>query len=193
MGSRDANLAPHVLIFPLPVQGHVNAMVRLAELLCLAELDVTFILSEFNHTRLLKHSTIASRFARFPGFQFLTISDGFPDEHPRSGLALDDLILAVKNVMAPLFKKMMLENNCLASATRRPISCIIADVVGMSFVADFAEEHGIALVYFRTVSACAFWAIFCIPELIEAKELPIRGMCINESVIINLFIALTCI
>nr|U3U992.1 RecName: Full=7-deoxyloganetic acid glucosyltransferase; AltName: Full=UDP-glucose glucosyltransferase 8; Short=CrUGT8; AltName: Full=UDP-glycosyltransferase 709C2 [Catharanthus roseus]BAO01109.1 UDP-glucose iridoid glucosyltransferase [Catharanthus roseus] len=174
MGSQETNLAPHVLIFPLPIQGHVNSMLRLAELLCLAELDITFIVSEFSHSRLIKHTNVASRFARYPGFQFQPISDGLPDDHPRAGERVMDILPSTKNVTGPLFKQMMVENKCFSSATRRPITCIIADGV-LSFAGDFAQEKGIPLIYFRTVSACSFWACFCMPELIESGDIPIKG------------------
>uniref|UniRef100_A0AAT9US15 Glycosyltransferase n=1 Tax=Mitragyna speciosa TaxID=170351 RepID=A0AAT9US15_9GENT len=174
MGSQGANLPPHVLIFPLPIQGHVNSMLRLAELLCLADLDITFIVSEFSHNRLLKHTSVASRFGRYPGFRFQSISDGLPDDHPRAGERVMDIMPAIKNVTGPLFKQMMIEKNCFVSPTRRPITCIIADGV-LSFAGDFAEEKGIPLIYFRTVSACSFWACFCMPELIEAGDIPLKG------------------
>nr|AGX93071.1 7-deoxyloganetic acid UDP-glucosyltransferase-like protein [Vinca minor] len=174
MGSEEKNFPPHVLIFPLPIQGHVNSMLRLAELLCLAKLDITFVVSDFSHNRLIKHTNVASRFARYPGFQFQTISDGLPDDHPRAGEKVMDILPSTKNVTGPLFKRMMIENNCFASSTRRPTTCIIADGV-LSFAGDFAEENGVPLIYFRTVSACAFWACFSMPELIESGDIPIKG------------------
>ncbi|KAL3523920.1 hypothetical protein ACH5RR_016754 [Cinchona calisaya] len=174
MGSQGENLPPHVLIFPLPIQGHVNSMLRLAELLCLAKLHVTFIVSDFCHDRLLKYTNVESRFACYPGFSFQTISDGLPEDHPRAGEGFVDIMPALRRVTAPLFKQMMIEKRCFASSTRRAVTCIIADGV-LSFTADFAEENGIALVYFRTVSAASFWANFCMPELIEAGEIPLKG------------------
>nr|XP_027109740.1 7-deoxyloganetic acid glucosyltransferase-like [Coffea arabica] len=175
MGSEKANLPPHVLIFPLPIQGHVNSMLRLAELLCLAGLDVTYIVSDFCHNRLLTHTNVSSHFARYPGFSFQTISDGLPDDHPRAGEGFVDIMPAIKMVTGPLFKRMMIEKGCFASSgARSPVTCIIADGV-LSFAGDFAEENGIALIYFRTVSACSFWACFCMPQVIEAGEIPLKG------------------
>ncbi|CAI9091609.1 OLC1v1026681C1 [Oldenlandia corymbosa var. corymbosa] len=174
MDSDGVNLAPHVLIFPVPIQGHVNTMLRLAELLCLSGLDVTFLISEFNHNRLLKHSTVASRFAKYPGFRFQTVSDGLPDDHPRAGEGFVDILPALLRVTAPLFKKMMTETNFFASASQRPVSCIIADGV-MNFAIDFAIENGISILYFRTTSSASFWACFRMTELTEAGELPIKG------------------
>nr|AKI87764.1 7DLAGT-1 [Gentiana rigescens]AKI87765.1 7DLAGT-2 [Gentiana rigescens]AKI87766.1 7DLAGT-3 [Gentiana rigescens] len=174
MGSQQTNLPPHVLIFPLPMQGHVNSMLRLAELLCLHDLDITFMVSDFSHQRLLKHTTVATRFGKYPGFRFQTISDGLADDHPRAGEKIMDILPGTKNVTGPLFRKMMEEKNCFETATRRGITCIIADGV-LSFAGDLAEEKGIPLIYFRTVSSCSFWACFCIPDIIEAGDLPLKG------------------
>lgn len=149
-------------------------MLKLAELLSLATVDVTFLLSEFSHRRLLRHTDIFSRFTRYPGFRFETISDGLPDDHPRAGERVFDMMSSIKNVTGPLFKEMMVATGCLSSDGRRPVTCIIADGV-FSFAGDFALEKGIALIYFRTIAACAFWAYFCFQEIVEAGEVPLKG------------------
>lgn len=69
-------LAPHVLIFPFPAQGHVNSMLRLAELLCLAGISITFLVTQSIHDRLLRHTNIESRFSKYPGFHLETLPDG---------------------------------------------------------------------------------------------------------------------
>lgn len=189
MGSKETTLPPHVLIFPLPILGHVNSMLRLAELLCLAGVDITFIVSEFTHNRLIKHTDILDKhFARYSGFQFQTVPDGLPDEHPRVGEGVLDILPGIREVTAPIFVQMMVKSNCFAlnrnrSRSRRPISCIVADGV-LSFVGDFAEDRGIPIMYFRTVSACSFWACFCIPQLIQAGDIPVKGFFLR---ILNFF------
>jgi hypothetical protein len=45
----------------------------------------------------------------------------------------------------------------------------------LSFPIDVGDELGIPVIYFRTISACCFWAYFSIPDVIEAGELPIQG------------------
>jgi hypothetical protein len=79
--------APHVLLFPFPAQGHVNSMLKLAELLPLAGLQVTFLNTDHNHNHLVCYTNVLARFACFPGFQFKIIPDGLLAEHPRA----DDL------------------------------------------------------------------------------------------------------
>ncbi|RVW60758.1 7-deoxyloganetic acid glucosyltransferase [Vitis vinifera] len=61
------------------------------------------------------------------------------------------------------------------SDTRPPVSCIIADGM-MSFTIDIANEVGIPIISFRTVSACSFWAYFSALKLIESGELPLKGL-----------------
>ncbi|KAB2010888.1 hypothetical protein ERO13_D10G238308v2, partial [Gossypium hirsutum] len=74
--------SPHVLIFPFPAQGHVNSMLKLAELLALASLKVTFLNSKYNHECLVCHIYILSHFTQYPGFKFESIPDGLPQDHP---------------------------------------------------------------------------------------------------------------
>ncbi|CAK9135694.1 unnamed protein product [Ilex paraguariensis] len=171
-------LPPHVLIFPLPLQGHVISMLKLAELLSISGLDVTFLASDYNYGRLLRHASVQSRFAKYPGFQFATISDGLPTDHPRSGDVVLDIMMSLKACGYSQFKELMVSTNCFGSSTsdrrRRPITCLIMDGV-LSFAAIVAEEIGYPYIYFRTVGACSFWANFNIQQVINAGEVPLRG------------------
>ncbi|KAL7206114.1 hypothetical protein ACSBR2_018925 [Camellia fascicularis] len=94
---------PHVLIFPFPIQGHVNSMLKLAELFCLAGIDVTFLNSKHNHCRLLRYTDVRSRFAPYVGFNFETIPDGLPADHPRSGDRVMELFHSIRVVMKSQF------------------------------------------------------------------------------------------
>ncbi|GAV56817.1 UDPGT domain-containing protein [Cephalotus follicularis] len=161
-------LPPHVLIFPLPCQGHVNSMLNLAQLLSLAGLHVTFLNSDHNHDLLVRYTDIQARFACYPGFRFTTIPDGLPLEHPRNGESFMELFDAVKSITMPLFREM------LVSGQFGLVNCIIADGI-MGYTIDIANELGIPIFHFRTISACSFWAYFSIPQLIEAGEIPIKG------------------
>ncbi|CDO99846.1 unnamed protein product [Coffea canephora] len=147
---------PHVLIFPFPVQGHINCMLKLAELLCCRGLHVTFLNSHHIHERLLCCTDIHYHFSQYPSFHFETISDGLPADHPRTG----DHILTGLQFHSP--------------NGRPALTCIIADGI-MSFTVDVAKELHIPTILFRTVSASCFWAFLCVPKLLEAGELPFNG------------------
>ncbi|KAK9091761.1 hypothetical protein Sjap_024938 [Stephania japonica] len=161
---RDTNSAAHVLIFPLPYQGHVNSMLKLAELLSIAGLRVTFLNSDYNQHRLLSHSDVLDRFSRFPAFQFQTISDGIPLDNPRSAHQLLQLFNSLNTTTKHLFRDRLL------SLYPRPSSIIVDGA--MTFAIDIAKELGLPIFAFRTISACAFWAYFCLPRLLQSGELP---------------------
>ncbi|KAK9061126.1 hypothetical protein SSX86_018306 [Deinandra increscens subsp. villosa] len=166
-------LPPHVLMFPLPLQGPVNAMFKLAELLCLSGFHITFLLTDHIHTQLLKYSNIHSRFNAYPGFRLETISDGLPENHPRSGAELMDLFNSLKIKTMILFKD-LLTSGKLNSDLRRPVTCIIADG-SMGYACDVANGVGLPVIYVRTFSACCLWVFFCLPKLIESGEIPFVG------------------
>ncbi|KAL6343355.1 hypothetical protein AAG906_022938 [Vitis piasezkii] len=157
------SVSPHVLIFPLPVQGHVNPMLKLAELLSLAGLRITFLNSDYNHHRLLRYTNILDRYTRYPGFRFQTISDGFPLDRPWTSAGLRDMMDGIKATTKPLFREMVI-SWCQSSD---PVTCIIADGL-MSFAIDVANEVGVPIISCRTVSPCCFLAYFSFAELIEA-------------------------
>lgn len=168
-------LPPHVLLFPLPLQGPVNSTFKLAELLCLAGLHITVLLTEDIHSRLLRNANTQSRFDRYPGFQLKTIPDGLPENHSRSGDKFMELFDSLKSKTKSLFKEMLTYGaGGLSSETRRPVSFIIADGI-LGFTCDVAQELGIPIVYIRTISPCCLWVFFCLPKLIEAGELPFAG------------------
>lgn len=52
---RNSVSYPHVLIWPLAALGHVNSMLKLAELLCHAGVKITFLNTEEFRERLIRH------------------------------------------------------------------------------------------------------------------------------------------
>lgn len=80
-----------------------------------------------------------------------------------------NLFDSLKEIAEPFLKDFL-----SARKSSSPVTCIISDGL-FSYVLDLAEELAIPVIYFRTISACAFWAYFCIPQLIEAGELPLKG------------------
>ncbi|PIA54527.1 hypothetical protein AQUCO_00900820v1 [Aquilegia coerulea] len=159
----------HVLIFPFPAQGHVNSMLKLAELLCFSGLYVTFLNTKHYHKRLLRFTDAETRFESFPKFRFQTITDGLPDDHSRSVSYIKDLITGIESVQ-PAFRELMISNN-LNSDNWPPVTCTIIDGL-IAFFMDVSKELGIPSISFRTTSACYLWSCFCYQNLTEAGEFP---------------------
>ncbi|XP_010095929.2 7-deoxyloganetic acid glucosyltransferase [Morus notabilis] len=161
---------PRVLIFPLPAQGHVTSMLTLAELLSLCGIDVTFLNTDHVHNRLFRHADIEARFADYPGLLFRTISDGLPDDHPRSN---DRSITEVLHSMIATTKPVL--NEMLVSGALGSVTCIIADGAFAGFVTNSACELHVPIIYYQPASACCLWTLLCFDDIIKAGELPIRG------------------
>lgn len=158
----------HVVIFPLPAVGHVNSMLKLAELLSQAGIKITFLVTEYYYDRIIRHSSDAfSRYMLIRGFQFKTIIDGLPMDHPRTPDKFTEIVDSLNFATPPLLKETVTDSHS-------PVNCIITDG-HMSHAIDVAREVGISIIYFRTISACAFWSFHCIPDIIDAGELPIKG------------------
>uniref|UniRef100_A0A1S4CKI9 7-deoxyloganetic acid glucosyltransferase-like n=1 Tax=Nicotiana tabacum TaxID=4097 RepID=A0A1S4CKI9_TOBAC len=157
---------PHVLIFPLPMQGPINSMLQLAELFCLSGLKVTFLNTIHNQERLLRHTNVQSRFGQYPGFQFLAIPDGLPEEHPRSVEQFGDIISSVQTVAEPFLRE-----NMLRSGAKEPVTCVIPDALSY-FVVDIGNEMGVPVIPFDTISPSCLWVYLCLSKLIESGELP---------------------
>lgn len=158
--------SPHILIFPLPVQGHVNSMLKLAELLSKADFKVTFLKSEHNYQRLVSYTNISTLFEQYPLLQFKIISDALAMDQPQSSDRMMKMFDAISLNSRPLLNKTLIK-------TRPPIGCIIRDEI-MGFMLDIAEELKTPIINFCTIGACWFWAYYCILEMIQASELPMQ-------------------
>ncbi|PON87604.1 UDP-glucuronosyl/UDP-glucosyltransferase [Trema orientale] len=163
-----------VLIFPLAAQGHVNSMLKLAELLALAGIHVTFLNTNHIHDRLLRYTDVRARFAKYPGFLFRTIPDGLEEDHPRAGGRVTDVIFSMNEKTKPVLREMLVSGQ-LGSVESPLVTYIISDGIFGGFTIDVAEELGVPIIQFRTGSASVFWSFLFFPDLIESGELPIRG------------------
>uniref|UniRef100_A0ACD5WXD2 Uncharacterized protein n=1 Tax=Avena sativa TaxID=4498 RepID=A0ACD5WXD2_AVESA len=159
MGSEVADMMemkkkPHAVFVPLPTQGHVTPMLKLAKLLhSTAGFHITFVNTEYNHRRLVR-SRGPGAVAGLPDFRFATIPDGLP---PSDADATQDVPSVCYSTMttclAPL-RKLLTELNAAGSGVP-PVTCIVADNV-MSFSVDAAAEIGVPCALFWTASACGF-------------------------------------
>jgi len=160
---------PHVLIFPCPAQGHVNTMLKLAELLLIQNLHITFLNTEYIHNRLTSLNEDVKSLSQFyPKLQFKTISDfQNKEKHPGFGENIVDVISSINMYGKPSLRDIIVYEK---------ISCIILDGAFGDLATDLAHEFGIQLIHFRTVAASSVWLYFCMPKLLECNEIPIRGI-----------------
>ncbi|CAN6183408.1 unnamed protein product [Urochloa humidicola] len=186
--------AAHVLVFPFPIQGHINCMLHFATALVGAGVRVTFLHTEHNLRRLGGRASTA---AGSPFLRFLSVPDGLPDDHPRSASDSDLLELykslaggATGTYRALLATPPPLARGNPSSRTADagadgfpPVTCLVADGL-IPWATDIAEELGVPAIAFRTASACSFLAYLSVPELLKLGELPLPagGVGLDEPV-----------
>jgi hypothetical protein len=164
---------PHVLVFPFPVQGHMNCMLHLAEMLVYSGFHVTLLLTDYNLSLLRNNPT---SLPDIPRLRLLSIPDGLPGHHERKVDGLLQLMDSLETRGTSLFKSLLLDL-CKKDGDANAFSavtCVIADGI-LPFMIDASEEIGVPAIAFRTVSASSFWAYYCIPRLIQSGEIPFEG------------------
>ncbi|XP_062027157.1 7-deoxyloganetin glucosyltransferase-like [Rosa rugosa] len=170
---------PHVVCIPLPFQGHIKAMLQLAQLLHHKGFYITFVNTQFNHKRFLK-SLGPNSLDCLPDFRFETIPDGLPssDEDDTQDLTL--LSEAVRtNCLAP-FRNLL---NKLNVNMNRPVTSIVSDGF-LTFTITVAEELGIPIAQFFTLAAVGFMNYKILPTLVAKGFAPLK----DESCLTNEFL-----
>ncbi|KAL5209239.1 hypothetical protein ABZP36_004862 [Zizania latifolia] len=150
---------PHAVCMPLPAQGHVTPMLKLAKILHRRGFHVTFVNSEFNHRRLLR-SRGAGALDDLPGFRFATIPDGLPppssDADADATQDVPSLCRSTRETCLPHFSRLLANLNAdAASPESPPVTCVVSDVV-MSFALDAAREIGVPCALLWTASVCSY-------------------------------------
>ncbi|KAL9248169.1 hypothetical protein vseg_021522 [Gypsophila vaccaria] len=164
---------PHVVIIPHPIQGHVTPTLHLAELLSLANVNVTLLSSAHVHQRLKESSDIETRFGQFPSFKFESVPDGLPNDHPRTGKGGSWAVLKGFALNAePLLRQII--------SIGASVTCLVVDG-WLSFAYDLAKESCIPVIAFRCYSASSHCLCSFIPQLIE-EHIPFKDEYLDELV-----------
>uniref|UniRef100_A0A0D9WYX3 Uncharacterized protein n=1 Tax=Leersia perrieri TaxID=77586 RepID=A0A0D9WYX3_9ORYZ len=164
MSPAPAKRAAHVVVYPWPVQGHINCMLHFANNLLGAGIHVTFLHSD--------HTLPAAAAAASPRLRYVSIPDGLPDGHPRNAGSAMRLIESVQT-QAGAYSSLLASLVRGGAGGSPPVTCVVADGL-MPFAVDIAEELGIPALSFRTASACSFLAYLSVPRLFELGELPFK-------------------
>ncbi|XP_077245750.1 7-deoxyloganetin glucosyltransferase-like [Tasmannia lanceolata] len=168
---------PHAVLIPYPAQGHINPMMQLAKLLHSKGFYITFVHTEFNHSRMLKSRGLDS-LKGLDDFQFETIPDGLPPPDHDGTQDIAALCDSTRKNCAVPFRNLVTKLN---NSLRIPhISCIIPDGV-MSFALCVAEELDIMVLVFYTMSACGLMGYLNFHELKRRGYTPLK----DESYLTN--------
>ncbi|KAF7847318.1 hypothetical protein BT93_L3091 [Corymbia citriodora subsp. variegata] len=149
-------------------------MLNLAKLLHRRGFHITFVLTEYNHSRLLR-SRGPSSLDGLPSFRFRTIPDGLPPSDVTDTTQdIPSLCRSSREFFLPYFQDLLerLGEESAASVSP-PVSCVVSDGV-MSFTLDAAEAASVPAVLLWTTSVCGFMGYAQYRSLIDKGLSPLK-------------------
>ncbi|PRQ59324.1 putative cytokinin 7-beta-glucosyltransferase [Rosa chinensis] len=150
-----------LILFPLPLQGHMNPMLELANILYFKGFSITIIHTNFNSLNPSTH----------PHFTYHSISDNLSE----SEAAEKDLLLLLSHLNTKCFEPF---RECLATlvsdVSKEPVACLISDPV-FDFTQSVAESLKIPRILLRTGSASFTAVISAFPLLEKKGYIPKQG------------------
>uniref|UniRef100_A0A0E0KKX2 Uncharacterized protein n=1 Tax=Oryza punctata TaxID=4537 RepID=A0A0E0KKX2_ORYPU len=152
--------ARHVLLFPLPYQGHINPMLRLAGVLHARGFAVTVFHTHFN----------APDAARHPEHRFVAVPDGMSGRPPP--VSVDDVVKhihALNGACEAAFRDRLAA--VLAEYSRDAVTCFVADAHLLRMV-EVARRLTVPTLVLRTGSAACFAGFLAYPLLCDKGYLP---------------------
>ncbi|CAN6205406.1 unnamed protein product [Urochloa humidicola] len=167
--------AAHVLVFPFPLQGHINCMLPFATALAGAGVFVTFLHSDHNLRRLGRAS--APHGPPSPRLRFLSIPDGL------SAGGLLELVESLQVVTSAAYRALLASLLSTAPPSRADhhdgvdadgfptVTCVVADGY-LPWAIHVSDELGVPVLAFPTSSACSILSLLSAHRLFELGELP---------------------
>ncbi|EOY17950.1 UDP-Glycosyltransferase superfamily protein, putative [Theobroma cacao] len=158
-----------LVLFPLPLQGHINPMLHLANILHSRGYSITIIHTNFN----------SPDPSNYPHFTFHFFSENLPED----GTCATDLIafLSLLNTRCgPPFRHCLA--NLLSETSEEPVACLISDAI-LYFTQEVANELKLPRLVLRTGAASSFCVFTAFPLLKERGYIPIQDSRLEEPVV----------
>lgn len=154
-----------VILFPLPLQGCINPMLQLANILHSRGFSITVIHTRFNAPRASSH----------PLFTFLQIPDGLSESQINDGPTSNVMsLLAQINLSAESPFRDCLRKELLESQESERVSCLIDDC-GWLFTQSVSESLNLPRMVLCTFKATFFNAYPTLPLIRTKGYLPVSG------------------
>ncbi|KAG7623699.1 UDP-glucuronosyl/UDP-glucosyltransferase [Arabidopsis thaliana x Arabidopsis arenosa] len=156
---------PHVVVIPYPAQGHVLPLISFSRYLTKQGIQITFINTEFNHTRII-NALPSSPHEDYvgDGINLVSIPDGLedsPEERNIPGKLSESVLRFMPKKVEELIERMMAE-----TSGGTIISCVVADQ-SLGWAIEVAAKFGIRRAAFCPAAAASMVLGFSIQKLID--------------------------
>ncbi|KAK6925086.1 hypothetical protein RJ641_009412 [Dillenia turbinata] len=169
----------HVLFVPIPAQGHVAPLMKLAQQIADYDIKVTFVNTEFIHNKII--SSLPENYYdenRRQRLKLVSVPDGLgPEDNRTDFLKLTDSML---RVTPGYLKDLIDQSNRIGEGEE--ITCLIGDLsVGWAF--KIAEEMGIMRAALLPCASAALALTLQVPKLIETGIIDTNGTTLKNELI----------
>ncbi|XP_030471332.1 UDP-glycosyltransferase 76B1-like [Syzygium oleosum] len=162
-------LGREIVLFPLPLQGHITPMLQLANLLYSRGFSITIVHTHFN----------SPKSSSYPHFNFQPVPDGLL-EGQASTVDFIALVTLMNVTCVGPFRDCLAKLLSDAPKDRIPC-CLITDPV-WHFPQAVADELNVPRMVLRTSSISSFLAFCALPLMQEKGYLPLRDSRLEEAV-----------
>ncbi|KAL0393718.1 UNVERIFIED_CONTAM: 7-deoxyloganetin glucosyltransferase [Sesamum latifolium] len=131
---------------------------------------ITFVNTEFNHTRLL-NSKGSTFLEHLPDFCFETFPDGLPPSDADATQSVPALCDSMRRNSQVPFRELLVKLN--SSSVVPPVTCVVSDGV-MTFTLQAAHEMNVRCVLFWTFAGCGFLSFKLCVDLIDRGITPFK-------------------
>ncbi|GJM96665.1 hypothetical protein PR202_ga13527 [Eleusine coracana subsp. coracana] len=162
----------HVMVLPMPCQGHVTPLMELSHRLVDHGFEVTFVNTEVDHALVLGalQASPGGAAALGGGIHLASIPDGLADDEDRKDL--NKLIDAYSRHMPGYLERLVAD---MDAAGRPKVKWLVGDVnMGWSF--EVAKRLGIRVACFWPASMACLAIMLKIPELMEEGLIDDKGL-----------------
>lgn len=158
-----------LLLFPLPLQGHINPMLELAHILDSKGFSITIIHTSFN----------SPNTSNYPHLKFCCIEDGLSETECSASDLLNFLVAFNVKCVAP-FKECLGKLVCDDACEER-VACLISDAI-CYFTQGVADTFGLPRIVLRTGGLSSFVAFAAFPLFRQKGYVPVQDCKLEEAV-----------
>uniref|UniRef100_A0A0D6QR69 Glycosyltransferase n=1 Tax=Araucaria cunninghamii TaxID=56994 RepID=A0A0D6QR69_ARACU len=159
---------PHAILVPFPAQGHINPMMHLAHKLVDEGFVVSFLNTDYNHSRMAQGNTWI--FENGTHVRFVVVPDGLPASDTRTDIA--KLCHVTENVIVSFLDKLISQ---MKEDEEDAEICLVTDTLA-STALDVAKRHRIPMAALWTSLTATYAIFYNLPALVSTSAVPSDGV-----------------
>ncbi|KAL8117205.1 UDP-glycosyltransferase 83A1-like [Apium graveolens] len=170
------NVAPHILAIPYPAQGHVMPLMELAQKIAKHGFKVTFVNTEFNHSRVVNALSENDDFG--DAIRLVSVPDGLEPWEDRTDLGKlsESMLRVIPGKLEEIIQ------NVKNDVDDDNITCIIADS-GVGWVLEIAVKFSLMPVIFFPAAAAILAINLSLPKMLENGIIESDGTIMKNQII----------